>query len=61
MNSRNEFKHVAFELDTGAVFFSNNTRVLKKGRWVFAHRTHRSALENLRIKLKEKYNLTDVI
>ena len=61
MDNRNEFKHVAYELDTGSVLFTNNAHDLKNGRWVFAHRTHKSALENLRTKLKEKYKMTGVI
>lgn len=65
-----EFKHIAYELNTGIMFMTDNTHYLKKGRWmlardpnkwIFAHRTHKSAIENLTTKLKEKYKMTGVI
>lgn len=64
-------KHVAYELITGVVIATNHAWLFRKGRfcfkdnseqhWVFAHRTHKSAVENLRTKLKEKYKMTGVL
>ena len=64
-------KHVAYELISGTLIATNYAWLFKKGRfafkngseqhWVFAHRTHKPAIENLRTKLKEKYKMTGIL